>query len=254
MNVVIVAAASGIGKKIVESFLSANAKLFICDVSEKAIKQFRSEFPKVFVQKTDVANYKEVKSFFGAVKKEVDTLDVLINCAGIAGPTGRLEDLPVEAWERCIQVNVNGMFYCLREGIPMLKRSDSASIINLASSASFFGFPFRSPYASAKWATIGMTKTLAMELGKEGIRVNAICPGSVNGERIDRVIAADAKKQGKSIDEIRELYVKQTSMKTFVEAEDVAQLCLFLASPNGRFISGQAIGLDGHTEGLSTEI
>ena len=253
MNVVIIAAASGIGKKIAESFFSQEAHVFICDKSKSSIRSFQAEFPKIFVQKADVGIYEEVRSFFQAVKRKTEVIDVLINCAGIAGPTGRLEDLEVEAWEACIQVNVNGMFYCLKEAIPLMKKSKSASIINLASSASFFGFPFRSPYASSKWASIGLTKTLAMELGKEGIRVNAICPGSVNGERIDRVIAADAKAQGKSIEEIRELYVKQTSMKTFVDPEDVAQLCLFLSSPYGRFISGQAIGLDGHTEGLSTE-
>ena len=254
MKVIIIAAASGIGKKIAESFLSQKAKVFICDNSVSAIRKFQAEFPEIFVQKADVAIYEEVKSFFEAVKRQTEDIDVLINCAGIAGPTGRLEELAVEAWEACIQVNVNGMFYCLKEAIPLLKKSKSASVINLASSASFFGFPFRSAYASSKWATIGLTKTLAMELGKEGIRVNAICPGSVNGERIDRVIASDAKAQGKSVEEIRDLYVKQTSMKTFVDPEDVAQLCLFLASTHARFISGQAIGLDGHTEGLSTEI
>ncbi|MEL6256117.1 MAG: SDR family oxidoreductase [Bacteroidota bacterium] len=254
MNVVITAAAAGIGKKIAEAFLHQKARLFICDISEAAMQDFRGEFPEIFVQKTDVSNYLEVKSFFDSIKQEVDQIDVLINCAGIAGPTGKLEELEVEAWERCIQVNINGMFYCLKEGIPLLKQSESASIINLASSASFFGFPFRSPYASAKWAIIGMTKTLAMELGKEGIRVNAICPGSVNGERIERVIAADAKEQGKSIEEIRELYVRQTSLKRFVDPEDVANLCLYLSSQQARYISGQAIGLDGHTEGLSTEI
>jgi len=142
----------------------------------------------------------------------------------------------------------------LKEGIPLLKGSSAPSIINIASSASFFGFPLRSPYTAAKWAVIGLTKTLAMELGGAGIRVNAICPGSVSGERINQVIEADAQIQGKSAEEIKELYVKHVSMKTFVEPEDVAHLALFLSSNYGRYISGQAIGLDGHTEGLSTDL
>ena len=179
---------------------------------------------------------------------------MLVNCAGIAGPTASLEDIDPGDWDQTIRVNLNGMFYCLKEAIPLLKNSEQPSIINIASSASFFGFPLRSPYTAAKWAVIGLTKTLAMELGSDGIRVNAICPGSVRGNRIDQVIEADAKKQGKTIEEIEKLYLSQVSMKAFVEPEDVANLAIFLSSDLGRFISGQAIGLDGHTEGLSNNL
>ena len=179
---------------------------------------------------------------------------MLVNCEGIAGPTASLEDIDPGDWDQTIRVNLNGMFYCLKEAIPLLKNSEQPSIINIASSASFFGFPLRSPYTAAKWAVIGLTKTLAMELGSDGIRVNAICPGSVRGNRIDQVIEADAKEQGKTIEEIEKLYLAQVSMKTFVEPEDVANLAMFLSSDLGRFISGQAIGLDGHTEGLSNNL
>jgi NAD(P)-dependent dehydrogenase (short-subunit alcohol dehydrogenase family) len=251
MNVVITAGASGIGRTIARLFLEQGCSVFVCDISQEFIQDFRGEFPNVFIQKTDVSNYLEVKDFFKNIKKEIGYINVLINGAGIAGPTALLEDVEPEAWDQTIRVNVNGMFYCVKEAIPLLKLSDTGSIINIASTASFFGYPFRSPYTSAKWATIGMTKTLAMELGEFGIRVNAICPGSVTGGRIDRVIEADAKKQGKSIEEIKALYMKQISMKTFVEPEDVAHLAIFLCSTAGRYISGQAIGLDGHTEGLS---
>ncbi len=254
LNIVVIAGASGIGKSIVDTFHSHHCNLFVCDISEKFIQSFRQELPDVFIRKTDVASYDQVKSFFDLVKTEVERIDVLVNCAGIAGPTALMQHIKPEEWDQTIQVNVNGMFYCTREAIPLLINSASGSVINIASSASFFGFPYRSPYTTAKWATIGMTKTLAMELGKYNIRVNAICPGSVTGDRIDRVIAADAKGQNKSIEEIKELYVKQVSMKTFVDPEDVANLALFLSSPYGRFISGQAIGVDGHTEGLTTEI
>jgi NAD(P)-dependent dehydrogenase (short-subunit alcohol dehydrogenase family) len=159
-----------------------------------------------------------------------------------------------DEWDHTIAVNLSGMFYSLKSAIPLLKTSNQASIINIASSAAFFGFPLRSPYTAAKWAVIGLTKTLAMELGGEGIRVNAICPGSVSGNRIEQVIQADALEQDKTIEEIKELYVKQVSMKTFVEPEDVANMALFLTSDYGRYISGQAIGLDGHTEGLTNSL
>ena len=177
-----------------------------------------------------------------------------MNCAGIAGPTASLENIDPGDWDQTIRVNLNGMFYCLKEAIPLLKISEQPSIINIASSASFFGFPLRSPYTAAKWAVIGLTKTLAMELGSDGIRVNAICPGSVRGKRINRVIEADALEQGKTVEEIENLYLAQVSMKTFVEPEDVANLAMFLSSDLGRFISGQAIGLDGNTEGLSNNL
>lgn len=254
VNVVIVAGASGIGREIARAYLKEDANVFVCDVSDELIAEFKKEFPSAFIEKTDVADYNQVKSFFQSVGDQVDTIDVLINSAGIAGPTALLNDADPVHWDKTIDINIKGMFYSCREAIPYIKKSKAGSIVNLASNAAFFGFPFRSAYTTAKWATIGMTKTLAMELGKNNIRVNAICPGSVTGDRIDRVIEADAKEQGKSTEEIKASYVKQVSLKTFVGPDDVANMCLYLTSHMGRFISGQAIGLDGHTEGLSTEI
>jgi NAD(P)-dependent dehydrogenase (short-subunit alcohol dehydrogenase family) len=254
VNVVIVAGASGIGREIARAYLKEDANVFVCDVSDELIAEFKKEFPSAFIEKTDVADYNQVKSFFQSVGDQVDTIDVLINSAGIAGPTALLNDADPVHWDKTIDINIKGMFYSCREAIPYIKKSKAGSIVNLASNAAFFGFPFRSAYTTAKWATIGMTKTLAMELGKNNIRVNAICPGSVTGDRIDRVIEADAKEQGKSTEEIKASYVKQVSLKSFVGPDDVANMCLYLTSHMGRFISGQAIGLDGHTEGLSTEI
>jgi len=254
INVVIVAGASGIGREIARAYLKESAKVFVCDISEPLIKEFKKEFPSVYIKQVDVSSYKQVQGFFKDLTKEISVIDVLVNSAGIAGPTALLHESNTDHWDQTIDVNIKGMFYTCKESIPFIKKSKAGSIINLASNAAFYGFPFRSAYTTAKWATIGMTKTLAMELGKDNIRVNAICPGSVSGARIDRVIEADAKEQGKSIEEIKASYVKQVSLKTFVEPEDVANMCLYLSSEMGRFISGQAIGLDGHTEGLSTEI
>ena len=254
LNVVVTAGASGIGKTIALAYQNEGCRVYACDISDEFISSFKSDAPDIFIQKTDIASFDDVRSFFYNIAQRVESIDILINCAGVAGPTVNLQDVEPEEWRRTIAVNLDGMFYSLKEAIPLLKKSHQASIINIASSASFFGFPLRSPYTAAKWAVIGLTKTLAMELGGEGIRVNAICPGSVNGDRIDRVIEADALKQGKSPEEIKELYVKQVSMKTFVEPEDVAHLALFLTSDYGRYVSGQAIGLDGHTEGLSNNL
>ena len=254
LNVVIIAGASGIGKEIAAAYDRENCRVFVCDISDDFIKTFKNDYPNIFIKKTDVSVYDDVAGFFKQIKKEEHSIDVLVNCAGIIGPTASLEDIDPGDWDQTIRVNLNGMFYCLKEAIPLLKISEQSSIINIASSASFFGFPLRSPYTAAKWAVIGLTKTLAMELGSDGIRVNAICPGSVRGKRINRVIEADALEQGKTVEEIEKLYLAQVSMKTFVEPEDVANLAMFLSSDLGRFISGQAIGLDGHTEGLSNNL
>ena len=254
LNVVIIAGASGIGREIAIAYHQENCRVFVCDISDDFIEKFKNDYPSIFVKKTDVSLYDNVSTFFKEIKVEEDRIDVLVNCAGIAGPTASLEDIDPDEWDHTIKVNLNGMFYCLREAIPLLKKLESPSIINIASSASFYWFPLRSPYTPAKWAVIWMTKTLAMELGSDGVRVNAICPGSVRGERINTVIEADALKQGKTIEEIEKLYLSQVSLKKFVEPEDVANLALFLSSDLGRFISGQAIGLDGHTEGLSNNL
>ena len=254
LNVVIIAGASGIGKEIAAAYDRENCRVFVCDISDDFIKTFKNDYSNIFIKKTDVSVYDDVAGFFKQVKKEEHSIDVLVNCAGIAGPTAVLEDIDPDDWDHTIRVNLNGMFYCLKEAIPLLKKSEYPSIINIASSASFFGFPLRSPYTAAKWAVMGLTKTLAMELGSEGIRVNAICPGSVRGNRINRVIEADALEQKKTVEEIEKLYLSQVSMKTFVEPEDVSNLAMFLSSDLGRYISGQAIGLDGHTEGLSNNL
>ncbi len=254
LNVVIVAGASGIGREIAGAYDREKCNVFVCDISDSFIQSFHNDYPNIFIKKADVSVYDDVAKFFKQVKAEQDSIDVLVNCAGIAGPTASLEDIDPGDWDQTIRVNLNGMFYCLKEAIPLLKSSEQPSIINIASSASFFGFPLRSPYTAAKWAVIGLTKTLAMELGSDGIRVNAICPGSVRGNRIGQVIEADAKEQGKTVEEIEKLYLAQVSMKAFVEPEDVANLAMFLSSDLGRLISGQAIGLDGHTEGLSNNL
>jgi len=162
-----------------------------------------------------------------------------------------MEDVEIEAWDETINVNLNSLFYVSRLAIPLLKCS-SGQIVNMASNAGLYGCPLRSPYVAAKWAMIGLTKTLAMELGGYGVRVNAICPGSVDGPRIDKVIENDAISRGVSEAEIRSAYLTQSSLGKFIDAEDIAQTILFLCSDSAKSITGQAIPIDGHTESLST--
>jgi NAD(P)-dependent dehydrogenase (short-subunit alcohol dehydrogenase family) len=153
-------------------------------------------------------------------------------------------------WERTLAVNLTGQFLCAQRAIPLLKASANASIANLSSAAGRFGFPGRTPYAASKWGVIGLTKTLSMELGPFGIRVNAICPGSVAGERIDRVFASKAALRNVDPSVVRDESLARTSLRRLVNAQDIADMVVFLASRRGANISGQALAVDGDKQGL----
>jgi NAD(P)-dependent dehydrogenase (short-subunit alcohol dehydrogenase family) len=247
--ILVTAGASGIGRTIAETFLSHAGRVHVCDIDSSAIDDFMDDNPGASV--ADVSDAGMVDALFADLEERYGALDVLINNAGVAGPTQLLEDIEPADWNRTLAVNLNGHFYCARRAIPLLKRSAGGSIIGISSTAGLFGCPSRAPYAASKWALIGLTKTLAMELGPFGIRVNAICPGSVEGKRIEQVIEREAREQGRTPDEIRNAYLRQTSMRRFIDAQDVANMALFLASDSGKSISGQAMGVDGHTESLS---
>jgi len=250
--VLVTAGANGVGRAIARSFLAHGCRVHICDIDESAIERFLLENPESTATVADVSDYSMVATLFSDLKKRYGCLDVLVNNAGTAGPTSALENIDPEDWNSTVAVNLNGQFYCSRLAIPLIRKAGGGSIINIASSAALFGYPNRSPYAASKWAVIGLTKTMAMELGDSKIRVNAICPGSVEGERIDRVIRKDAARRGKTADEIREMYTRQTSLKRFIQPEEVAHMAVFLASDLGRSISGQVLSVDGHTESLSS--
>jgi NAD(P)-dependent dehydrogenase (short-subunit alcohol dehydrogenase family) len=249
--VLVTGGAAGIGRSIAERFLAGGYSAHICDTDSSAVDEFPARSAGASATVADISSVTDVDRVFGEIREKYGRLDVLINNAGIAGPTASTVDIEPAEWDRTIAVSLSGQFYVTRLAIPLLANSSAASIINISSNAAFFGFPMRLPYTASKWALIGITKTLAMELGPEGIRVNAICPGSVSGPRIDRVIRKDAEQRGMTEEEIRDIYTRQSSMRKFVEAYDVANLAYFLASDAGAMISGQAIGVDGHTESLS---
>ena len=250
-HIAITAGASGIGYAIAQAFVERGAVVHVCDLDEGRIAEINSENSALRGYVANVGSYSEVASFMARVRAQTDKLDVLVNNAGIAGPTARVEDIEGKDWDETIKVNLNGAFYTTRAAVPLLRANGGGSIINIASSAAFHGYPFRSPYAASKWALIGFTKTLAMELGPVGIRVNAICPGSVKGPRIDSVIRKEAKLRELHSDQVRQGYERQVSMRSFVDTNDIAQTILFLSSKNGAMISGQALGVDGHTETLT---
>lgn len=248
----VTAGGSGIGRCISESLITQGWAVFICDIDPAAVSDV-CEIDGIEGYVTDVSAPDEVASLFSTFRGKHERLDLLINNAGIAGPTAAVEDIDPADWQTTISTDLSGPFYVTREAVPLFKRQQFGAIVNIASTAALFGYPLRSPYAAAKWAIVGLTKTWAMELGPHNIRVNAICPGSVNGERIERVMTNDAAERGVSIDKIRATYVRQVSMRTFVDAEEIAQMVSFLADETGKRISGQIIAVDGHTEGLSND-
>lgn len=247
----ITAGAAGIGRTIAEHFMRQGCRVQVCDLAQDALDEFQSAYPEAAATRADVADTEQVDALFEALTARFGRLDILVNNAGIAGPVARIEDISATDWDRTIEVNLNGAFYVTRLAVPLMKQANQGSIINIASTAALFGCPMRTPYSASKWAMIGLTKSLAMELGPWNIRVNAICPGSVEGERIDRVIEDDARQRGKSVEEIRSLYQRQTSLRRFVTADEVARMAVFLASDACSAISGQAMSIDGHTESLS---
>ncbi len=248
--VMISAGAAGIGRVIAENFLAHDCQVHVCDIDEQAIADFLEANTGASATKADISDVEQVDKVFNDLQARYGQLDVLVNNAGIAGPTAHVEDIEPADWDKTIAVDLNGHFYCTRKAIPMLKKS-RGSIISIASSVAFTGCPARAPYTASKWAIVGLNKTLAMELGPHGVRVNTICPGSVDGERVDAVIERDARSRGVTAEEIRNVYTRQSSLRTFIDAEDVANLALFLASDLSSKISGQAIGVDGHTETLT---
>ena len=252
-NIIISAAADGIGRSIVELCMDNGATVFVSDVNEdklSLIKKHKNYNSTLFIKKVNANDPEDVLNYFLELKNQITTIDGLINNVGIAGPTGKIEELDIEQWKNTIDVNINSHFYFSKYSIPLLKKN-GGSIINLSSTAGLFGFPLRTPYAASKWAIIGLTKSLAIELGDFNIRVNAICPGSVSGNRMKKVIEAKAKSMGISEKELQRDFESMTSLKTFVDKEDIANMAVFLLSDEARKVSGQVMTVDGNTERMN---
>jgi NAD(P)-dependent dehydrogenase (short-subunit alcohol dehydrogenase family) len=247
-RVMITAAASGIGRAIAKAFADEGARLHICDVNAEAIDAFREDFPDITATVVNVRSEAEVDAWFDAALADMEGLDVLVNNAGIKGPTAPVDDIELADWKECIEVCLDAQFLCARRAAPVMKAQRSGSIINMSSNAGQFGFGNRTPYAAAKWGVIGLTKSLAIELGPYNVRCNAICPGAVKGPRIRKVIEGEAKLRGVGTQLVAAELVNGQSLARFVEAEEVANLALFLTSPAAFMINGQDIAIDGHIE------
>ncbi|CAL8475820.1 MULTISPECIES: SDR family oxidoreductase [Caballeronia] len=256
LRVLITGGASGIGLVIARAFIDAGARVHVCDASPDAIDaltkaEASAECNAITSTLADVSDKEAVERVFADVQSGLGGLDVLVNNAGIAGPTGGIEELDVNEWEETIDVNLNAQFYFARRAVPLLRDAHGGgTIIALSSVAGRLGYAFRTPYAATKWAVVGMTKSLAIELGPSNIRVNAIQPGIVKGPRIERVIAARAKQLNLPYEEMEKQYLAKISLRRMTTPEEIAATALFLCSPAGSGISGQAISVCGNVEVL----
>tara|TARA_Y100001970_G_scaffold64116_1_gene82095 strand:+ start:3251 stop:4027 length:777 start_codon:yes stop_codon:yes gene_type:complete len=247
---IISAAGDGIGFSISKLIVEEGGKVYLTDIDPKKINKIKSNNKfnnKIFAAQLDTNNFEDVKKYFLSLRK-FNKIDGLINNVGIAGPTKYLEKISSEEWKNTIETNLNSHFYFTKFSIPFLKKNKSGSIVNISSTAGLFGFPQRTPYSASKWAIIGLTKSLAMELGKYKIRVNAICPGSVKGDRMQRVINSKAKLLKTNTNKIQKEFESMTSIKSFVTKEDIASMVVYLLSDHSKNISGQSLAIDGNTE------
>jgi NAD(P)-dependent dehydrogenase (short-subunit alcohol dehydrogenase family) len=242
LRVLVTAGAAGIGLAIARTFRDHGAKVHVCDIDDQALAGLDKDIHRT---KADVSTVADVERLFADAQRTLGGLDVLVNNAGIAGPTAKVEDIKVEDWDRCIAIDLSGMFYCTKKGMPLIKAAGGGSIVNLSSIAGRLGFALRTPYAAAKWAVVGFTQSLAAEAGPDGVRVNCIQPGVVEGDRVERVIEAKSKGLGISNDEMRKRLLATVSLQTMVSAQDIANTALFLATDAGKHISGQALSVCG---------
>lgn len=250
LRVVVTAGANGIGLAVARVLHAQGARLAICDVDEAALKSARTELGDCLARVTDVSDTDAMDDFFAEVQQTLGGLDALINNAGIAGPTGGVEDISVEDWKRCIDICLTGQFICAHHAVPMLKSAGGGSIVSMSSAAGKHGYAFRTPYSSAKFGVIGLTESLAKELGPHNIRVNAILPGIVAGPRMEGVIRDRAAATNVSYDEMEATYLKNISLRRMVTMEDVATTTAFLLSRAGANLSGQSLAVDGNVETL----
>ncbi|MEL7257509.1 MAG: SDR family oxidoreductase [Pseudomonadota bacterium] len=249
-RVVITGGASGIGKRLAERFTETGARVAVCDADAHAVAEMATTHPQMVVAQADVSDAAQMDAFLSEVETAFGGADVVCANAGTGGPAGLIEELDYQAWQDCIAVNLHGAFLTCRWAARVMRAQGDGLIVITTSTSGQWGHPYRSPYSAAKWALVGLTKTLAMELGPAGVRVNAIAPGAVEGERMDRVVAMEAKASGKPEEDVRAQYVKGVSLRSWVSADDLADTVLFLASPAASKVSGQVLNIDGHTETL----
>jgi len=250
MRVLVTGGGSGIGRCIAETMASCGARVAVCDAAPAALEEMKAANPGIARFACDVSDEAQVNAMFDGVEKHFGGLDVMVNNAGVTGPFGKIEDLSTADWVKTFDVNIHGMFFCTRRAVPLLKAAGKGLIINLSSITGRLGYALRTPYSSSKWAVVGLTESLAIELGPSKIRVNALMPGFVAGPRHERNAHNRAALLGITYEEQKRRLMSKISMRELTQPQDVANMAVFLASPLGAHISGQSISVCGNVETL----
>ena len=237
----------GIGKAIARLFASEGAAVVVNGTDKEAIEavvgQITAAGGRAVAHQADIAEEAAVEAMIAMTLTQFGKIDILVNNSGIMGPTAPLVKVSREDWERTFAVNLTGAFLCAKHALPDMINRRSGCVLNITSVAGLGGYALRSPYSASKWGMIGLTKTLALEVGRYGITVNAIAPGPVQGERIDNVIKKRAEEMGREFADVQAEYLDLTALKRMVENEDIAAIALFLASDTGRNITGETINI-----------
>ncbi len=235
----------GIGKAISLRLARDGANVVVTGRHRETLESTAQEIKQLgrrsLVVIADVSQETQVAAMVDVALESFGRIDVLVNNAGVVGPTAPVTSISRAEWDEVIAVNLTGAFLCARAVIPHMIERHAGKIINISSIAGKLAYALRSPYAASKWGMIGLSRTLAQEVGPHNIQVNAICPGPTAGERMRAVIARRAQELGQSPADVERLYVEGTALKRMVDPEHVAAMVLLLASDEGSSITGEAI-------------
>jgi NAD(P)-dependent dehydrogenase (short-subunit alcohol dehydrogenase family) len=247
-SVIITGGGNSVGREMAERFLARGDRVHICDVEPQYLSATLKANPRMSGTLADVGDPKAVERLFAEARESIGDPTVLINNVGIGGPRGAMEDVSIDEWDRTIRVNLSGMFYCIREGVPSMKRNNHGVIINFSTCSTRTRLPLRAPYVASKAGVEGLTLNAARELGPYGIRCNAVLPGMINNERMRGIVRRNAQATGRTEKQIEDEYIQFISMRTKVEPSEIADMVLFLASPEARKVTGEMISVSGNVE------
>jgi NAD(P)-dependent dehydrogenase (short-subunit alcohol dehydrogenase family) len=238
----------GIGKQIALLYGKAGAKIVIAARSVEPMKQTCAELERAGTRAvqvpTDVSKEADCAKMVDETMKAFGRVDILVNNAGISGPTKRITEMSLAEWQETLDIDLTGTWLATRAALPVMDKQRSGIILNISSGAGRRGYPMRSPYAAAKWAMIGLTQTIAGEWGQRGIRCNCICPGAIEGDRIERVMRARAEALKQPYEQIRGAFLSQAAMNRMATEEEVARVALFLATDISAGMTGQTLNVD----------
>jgi NAD(P)-dependent dehydrogenase (short-subunit alcohol dehydrogenase family) len=239
----------GIGKEIALALSREGADVLVAgrqlNVLEQTASEINSLGRRALFCVTDVSDESQVNSMVNTALENFGHIDILVNNAGITGPTAPVTKLSRDAWDEVMAINLTGAFLCARAVVPHMISQGSGKIVNISSVAGKMAYALRSSYAASKWGMLGLSCTLAQELGPHNIQVNAICPGPTAGERMTGVIAGRAKELGQNADEVEKMYVEGTALKRMVDPKHVAASVVFLCSSDSDSITGEALEVSG---------